>query len=119
MFIKPINEQKNKNVDCHLFDSSFFFGVERRHFNDLVKILKTDVLKWKSFYEALDIDHVEMFSTTQKLLRGDIHAAEAYRDALDTWKEINGRKATFGSLNLVLRNLLKWEDAAGKYHVTQ
>lgn len=90
------------------------FGVERRHFNDLVKILKTDVLKWKSFYEALDIDPVEMFSTTQKLLKGDIQPAEAYRDALDIWKEISGRKATFGILELVLRNILKWDDAAGK-----
>lgn len=56
-----------------------------------------------------------MFSTTQKLLKGDIQAAEAYRDALDIWKEINGKKATFGILDLVLRNLLKWDDAAGNH----
>ncbi|CAL8122034.1 unnamed protein product [Orchesella dallaii] len=86
--------------------------VERRHFNDLVKILKIDVLKWKSFYEGLNIDPVEMFSTTQKLLKGDIQPAEAYRDALDTWKEINGRKATFGQLDVVLRESLNWQDAA-------
>ncbi|ODM98385.1 hypothetical protein Ocin01_08295 [Orchesella cincta] len=88
-------------------NKSFFNG------NGLQKnILKIDVLKWKSFYEALNIDPVEMFSTTQKLLKGDIQPAEAYRDALDTWKEINGRKATFGTLDAVLRDHLQWQDAA-------
>lgn len=91
--------------------------MERRHFNDLVKILKTDAVKWKAFYEALDVDPVEMFSTTQKLQKGDIQPSEAYRDALDTWKQIHGRAATFGILDTALRKLDR-EDAAGKCHFT-
>jgi len=90
-------------------------SVERRHFNDLVKILKKDVLKWKSFYEALGLEQVIMFSTTNKLLKNEIQPAEAYRDALDAWKEEAGRDATFGVLDDILRNQIDWAEAAGMH----
>jgi len=85
--------------------------IERRHFNELVKILKQDITKWKSLYEALGIDPVEMFSTSQKLLKNSIQPSEAYRDVLDAWKENSGRDCTFGVLDDVLRTL-EWEEAA-------
>jgi len=86
--------------------------IERRHFNELVKILKRDISKWKAFYEALGIDGVEMFSTSQKLLKNTIQTSEAYRDVLDAWKENSGRECTFGAFDDVLRNRLDWADAA-------
>ncbi len=86
--------------------------VERRHFNELVKILKQDIKKWKVFHEALLIDPVEIYSTSQKLLKNTIQPSDAYRDVLDAWKENSGRDCTFGVLDSVLRSL-DWEDAAG------
>ncbi|XP_021950000.1 uncharacterized protein LOC110847375 [Folsomia candida] len=85
--------------------------IERRHFNELVKILKRDASKWKAFYEALGVDPVEMFSNSQKLLKNTIQPSEAFRDVLDSWKENSGRDCTFGVLDNVLRSL-DWEDAA-------
>jgi hypothetical protein len=54
-----------------------------------------------------------MFSTAHKLLKNEIQPAEAYRDALDAWKEDAGKDATFGVLDDVLRNHVDWPEAAG------
>jgi hypothetical protein len=88
--------------------------IERRHFNDLVKILKQDISKWQAFYEALGIDPVEMFSTSQKLSKNTIQPSDAFRDVIDAWKENSGRDCTFGLLDDILRNRVDWPDAAGK-----
>lgn len=62
--------------------------------------------------EALGLDPVEMFSTSQKLLKNAIQPSEAFRDVLDSWKENAGRDCTFGVLDHVLRSI-GWDDAAG------
>lgn len=86
--------------------------MEKRHFNDIVRILKNEPANWKKFYELLSVDSVEMFSTTQKLEKGTIGIAEAYRDALDAWKEQYSRQATFAFLEDTLR-AMGWTCAAG------